>query len=1026
MEASAYIREAQVAGKLGEDAMERVERATVKADAAQQTLARGARRLGLAMAAGLALATHAAIDWESQWAGVTKTVDGTTSQLNELQGELRDLARTMPQSHQEIAAVAEAAGQLGVAREDVSGVTKVMLELGETTNLTAEAAATDIAQIQNVMGTGADDVDNFGAALVALGNNGASTEQQILSMTQRIAAAGAQIGLTEQDILGIANAAASMGLEVEAGGTAISRVFNEISKATHTGGADLQLFSQVAGMSSQEFTKAFQDDPAAAFAAFTQGLDRINKSGGDVFSTLDALGLSDVRVSQALLSMAASGDYLTESLNLSKEAWSENSALANEFAKRMGTDAAQVQVAINNVRDAAIDFGAAMLPIVSEIASGVTTVAHAFGSLPGPIQGVITDATALTVLLGGTGWFGYKAVGAVKTMNGALTTLGITADTTRGKLATIGTGATAATLGVSSLINTLDLMDSWQRSQAARGSKGGALADFADELSYSNVGKNAEDLHINLQRLTADLQENGTEGEYAAAVMAKLQEQSHGLKAATSALYGHTLGTLPVFPDGDGAIKAADAYSDLNDLIKAYDSVLGTAANSTDQATVAIAGNTQAVQDNFAAIAAQRDAARETANTFVGLGNSLDDSSVSLDEWLRDLEKQAAALRDFRVNAQTAAKKGLDEGLIASLQAAGPAGALRLEQLADASQREIRRANAAWRAGQAEVEAYTDAIGGVGQAVEDLPTQHQIRIIAETDPARAEVLSFKSWLASQNLTKTVRLVTTSGPGPQASGFASGGFTGVGARNEPAGIVHRGEVVIPQDLVRRDWGMLKGRYGHLPGFAGGGVVTSGVASASPYTPVTIDRFTASVDRSRAALDKETSAREKLTSLRGELSSTVAGNFRSDIFGGGIWGSAGDPLSVLRGDISQGRQYRRLINELGDRGLSGGALAQATTLQQAQILAGMSNKDLREYERLFRIRQRVSAGAGRTAGEEAYGKAIAEMSRAIKQQTAVVKDLAQTARHAAKDMGDAVGDKVNGAARTGYRNRQHPRI
>src|SRR5690606_24979397 len=124
------------------------------------------------------------------------------------------------------------------------GFTRTMIDLGETTNLTAEDAATNIAQISNVMGTmgreGSEGVARMGAALVALGNDGASTEAQILSMAQRLSGAGALIGLAESDILGIANAAASMGIEVEAGGSAISRVFTEMAKATAQGGEDLE------------------------------------------------------------------------------------------------------------------------------------------------------------------------------------------------------------------------------------------------------------------------------------------------------------------------------------------------------------------------------------------------------------------------------------------------------------------------------------------------------------------------------------------------------------------------------------------------------------------------------------------------------------------------------------------------------------------------------------------------------------------------------------------------------------------
>lgn len=81
-------------------------------------------------------------------------------------------------------------------------------------------------------------------------------------------------------------------------------------------------------------------------------------------------------------------------------------------------------------------------------------------------------------------------------------------------------------------------------------------------------------------------------------------------------------------------------------------------------------------------------------------------------------------------------------------------------------------------------------------------------------------------LRDKTVTLTTNYVTRRvGKEAQAGSYADGGFTGVGRRDEPAGLVHRGEVVIPQPLVKRDWGMLKSRYGHLPGFADGGIVGS---------------------------------------------------------------------------------------------------------------------------------------------------------------------------------------------------------
>jgi TP901 family phage tail tape measure protein len=111
-----------------------------------------------------------------------------------------------------------------------------MIDLGNTTNLSADEVATSLAQLMNVMGTSAGDVERLGSALVDLGNKGASTERDIVQMAQRIAAAGASVGLSEQDVLGFASALSSVGVEAEAGGTAISASFKQIDSAVRAGG----------------------------------------------------------------------------------------------------------------------------------------------------------------------------------------------------------------------------------------------------------------------------------------------------------------------------------------------------------------------------------------------------------------------------------------------------------------------------------------------------------------------------------------------------------------------------------------------------------------------------------------------------------------------------------------------------------------------------------------------------------------------------------------------------------------------
>lgn len=351
---------------------------------------------GVAAVGSLTYATNAAMKWESAWTGVTKTVDGSTDQMAALEQQLRDLATTLPATHEEIAAVAEAAGQLGVKRESIVAFTKTMVDLSETTNLSADEAATSIAQLMNVMQTAPEDVDNLGAALVALGNDGASTERDIIQMAQRIAGAGKIVGLTEGEVMGLANALASTGIEVEAGGSAVSKIMIDISKAVSEGGADLEMWARVAGMSAKDFAAAWRGDPAMAMADFVEGMGRMNAAGGDVFGTLDALGQSDVRVTRALLSMANAGDLLRNSLALGNSAWEDNTALLIEAEKRYDTTEAKLQIAKNSLQDAAITVGEQLLPALAGLAEGVAAVAQWFGDLPAPIQGAATAMTGIT------------------------------------------------------------------------------------------------------------------------------------------------------------------------------------------------------------------------------------------------------------------------------------------------------------------------------------------------------------------------------------------------------------------------------------------------------------------------------------------------------------------------------------------------------------------------------------------------------------------------------------------------------
>lgn len=397
---------------------------------------------GAAIVATTALTVRSAIQWESAWAGVTKTVDGTAEELAEVEGGLRGLGSVLPASSNEIAAVAEAAGQLGVETPNVVAFTRTMIDLGETTNLSANDAATALARFMNVMGTSQDQVSNLGSSVVELGNNYATTEAEIVSMATRLSGAARQVGLTEGETLGLAAALSSVGIEAEAGGTAISKVMINIASAVDEGGESLTAFSDVAGVSAEDFAAQWKSDPGAAMATFVAGLADAESQGKSTFAVLEDLGITEQRMRDALLRAAAASDQFTTAMSTGNEAFEENNALQEEAAKRYETVEAQLGIMRNRINDAAIDLGSVFLPAVADAAGAIGDFADGFADLDPYLQEAVVVGGLLIGVVALVGGVALLAVPKIVAFRTAMATL-----TTQAPRLTGALGKTAAFLG---------------------------------------------------------------------------------------------------------------------------------------------------------------------------------------------------------------------------------------------------------------------------------------------------------------------------------------------------------------------------------------------------------------------------------------------------------------------------------------------------------------------------------------------------------------------------------------------------
>lgn len=343
---------------------------------------------------------QASMDFESAMTGVAKTTDLTDDELSAMSDAIKEMSTEIPATTEELAAIAESAGQLGIHKESLLDFTEIMAMLGTSTNMTADEAATSLSRLANITGMSQEDFDRLGATIVDLGNNLATTEKEIVDMSLRIAGAGAQVNMTEAEIMAFSGALSSVGIEAEAGGSAFSTLISNMSLAVQQGGDGLEQFADVAGMSASEFAAAFEEDAAGAIIQFIQGLGNMESEGRSAIAVLDDMGLSDIRMRDALLRAAGASDVFTNALQIGSNAWDENTALVNEATKRYATTQSQLTMMQNAYKNLKVAIGDAYTPALQKAYSVGTQVLNAVSQFIKQNPALVNAITAFVGVLG--------------------------------------------------------------------------------------------------------------------------------------------------------------------------------------------------------------------------------------------------------------------------------------------------------------------------------------------------------------------------------------------------------------------------------------------------------------------------------------------------------------------------------------------------------------------------------------------------------------------------------------------------
>lgn len=391
-----------------------------------------------------------AMDYESNIANIQRVVHDLSDKTI---ADLKDIAIETGSAFKDIADYAAIGGALGLADEQLSKFSRTMIDLNTATGgvFAGEEGAKGIAVFLKQLNLGIDQAENFGSAIAVIGDKYADIGDETVNVATRLTGLTAIIETNQYELLGLAGVMADLGLATDSNANGINRAFLQIDKVIGGGvknsSEKLEEMAKVAGYTSKEFREAWGKNAVDAFLRFTDGLkstvfneindavassddkvlkyaetldmtaeqfrrlwgedshklyeryiDSLESLGeeGEVASkVLSDLGISSVNTAQTMLRLAGNGNEVRKAIELTKDAWLENTALTEKSGIIYETTASKLKGFWESLKQLGDAIGREVLPDLKKLTDGATELVKNFSKLDPTTRSLIAKFIGL-------------------------------------------------------------------------------------------------------------------------------------------------------------------------------------------------------------------------------------------------------------------------------------------------------------------------------------------------------------------------------------------------------------------------------------------------------------------------------------------------------------------------------------------------------------------------------------------------------------------------------------------------------
>src|SRR5690625_3546833 len=209
------------------------------------------------------------------------------------------------------------AWRMYIADQVVDHFSDLVTNFSSSTDVSVDSSATAFGRLSELLNVTSDEYENLGSSILSVGVNSVATESQIIEISQQIAGIAGTAGLTADEVVGLSSALASIGTAPELSRGIVTRFFTNLMNATSEGGARLENFASVSGMTAEQFKQAWGQDAAVALQAVIKGIEKVEES--EAINVLKELGMQQIQDMPTVLKLSQNYELHGRSMDIAAQ-----------------------------------------------------------------------------------------------------------------------------------------------------------------------------------------------------------------------------------------------------------------------------------------------------------------------------------------------------------------------------------------------------------------------------------------------------------------------------------------------------------------------------------------------------------------------------------------------------------------------------------------------------------------------------------------------------------------------------------